>query len=561
MTLNVRAQTCSGSLGDPVINQTFGAGPNPGAPLAPGVTTMGNVQNDCPNDGSYAIVNAENLNSDCHLNWHVLTGDHTGDPNGYMMVINADVNPDVFFVQQANGLCPGTTYQFAAWILNLDNPVDIPGNTASLPGLILPDITFSVETTSGVVLATYETGQIPATAGATWVQYGTFFTTPANVTDVVVRIRNNAPGGYGNDLVMDDITFRACGPVVQTGFGNLSLTANQTMCQGTSATYNLTASIGEGYVNPLLQWQVNYNNTGWTDLPGKTSTTVSVTLTNPPAGTYQYRLEAGEGQNAASPTCNVNSVPLSVVVYNEPPVTAVVSNNVTICAGGSTTLSASGGLYYQWTPSTGLDHDDVADPVASPTQTTTYSVKVSNDGCSDDSKSVTVTVNKPPGADAGSDKYLLKGQSVRLNGSATGDDITNVFWTPSTGLDNAASLTPIASPQDNTTYTLHVVSQNCGTAVSSMKVNVFTSISIPNTFSPNGDGINDYWDISGLVAFPASVITIYTRDGQQVFKSTGYAKPWDGTYNNSPLPPGTYYYIIDLKDGQKPLSGWVLIVR
>jgi gliding motility-associated-like protein len=240
---------------------------------------------------------------------------------------------------------------------------------------------------------------------------------------------------------------------------------------------------------------------------------------------------------------------------------AVVSKDVTICANTPTTLSASGGLYYQWTPATGLDHADVPNPIASPAQTTTYSVKVSNDGCFDDTKSVTVTVNQPPGANAGPEKYLFKGQSVKLGGSKKGDNITNVFWTPSAGLDNTSSLTPLADPQESTTYTLHVLSQNCGEATSSVLVKVFTQLKVPNTFSPNGDGINDYWDVDGLIAFPQSFTAIYTRNGQQIFKSTGYAKPWDGTYNGAALPAGTYYYIIDLKDGQPPLAGWVAIIR
>jgi gliding motility-associated-like protein len=73
--------------------------------------------------------------------------------------------------------------------------------------------------------------------------------------------------------------------------------------------------------------------------------------------------------------------------------------------------------------------------------------------------------------------------------------------------------------------------------------------------------VNDYWDIDGLITFPESLTTIYTRDGQQVFKSTGYPKPWDGTNNGSQVPAGTYYYVIDLKNGMPALSGWVLVVR
>src|SRR3569833_187010 len=379
-----QAQTCSGSLGDPVILQTFGSGPNPGQPLPSDVTTFKYISNPCPEDGFYTIINRS---SGCHSDWHDVPHDHTGDPNGYMMLVNASFQPSIFFTQTANGLCPNTTYEFSAYIMNIGTLASAGANYTH------PDITFTVKKNDGTILATYNTGTIMPTADADWSKYGTYFVTPQDVTDVIVTMTNNAPVGNGNALLLDDIAFRACGPIIQTGFGNLSLTQDQTMCTGTTSTYTLTASVGAGYVNPFLQWQVNYNSTGWTNLAGKTSSTVSMTLTNPAAGTYQYRLSAGEGQNETAPTCNTSSEPLSIVVYNEPPVKAVVSNDVMICAGTSTTLSASGGLYYQWTPSAGLDHDNVPNPVASPAQTTIYSVKVSNDGCFDDTKSVTVTVN------------------------------------------------------------------------------------------------------------------------------------------------------------------------
>ncbi|HMG08032.1 MAG TPA: gliding motility-associated C-terminal domain-containing protein, partial [Mucilaginibacter sp.] len=84
---------------------------------------------------------------------------------------------------------------------------------------------------------------------------------------------------------------------------------------------------------------------------------------------------------------------------------------------------------------------------------------------------------------------------------------------------------------------------------------------IPNTFSPNGDGRNDLWDIEALVTYPQSLLTVYNRYGQQVFRSIGYDHPWRGTYNGTILPPGTYYYVIDLKSGAPLLAGWVQIIR
>lgn len=634
ITVEAKGQTCSGSLGDPVIYQTFGAGSNPGTQLPAGVTNMIYTTDNCPNDNYYTIVNAANLNpSQCHTTWQTVTQDHTGDPNGYMMLINASFAPSIFFTQTANGLCPNTTYEFSAYILNLITLA------ASGPDVVEPNITFTIQTTDGTVLKTYNTDTIPPTASPQWVKYGTYFTTPANITDVVVKMTNNSPGGNGNDLLLDDIAFRACGPIVQTGFGSLSSTGSQNICEGGSASFTLTSAVGAGYTNPFLQWQINTNNAGWVNIPGETNSTYTVALTNAKAGIYQYRLAVGEGQNISSPTCNVSSEPLTVNVNPLPvvqlPVTQTVCegntltlsapagasyvwsgpgiasstqnplviNNITpanagtytvvgtsgagcaglpaqttvnvvpkiipyasadqtqICAGSSAHLSASGGLYYKWTPSTGLDHDDIANPVATPSQTTTYTVTISNDACTDSSKTVTITVLKNPSANAGKQQTVFGGQSVQLHGTISGDDITDYYWSPSDYLDDPHSLNPVATPVQDITYTLNAISAGCGMATSSVFLRVYEKITVPNAFTPNGDGINDFWNIKNLVTYPESLTTVYSRNGQEVYKTIGYAKPWDGTYNNSPLPAGTYYYIIDLKDGQPPIAGWVLIVR
>jgi gliding motility-associated-like protein len=130
-----------------------------------------------------------------------------------------------------------------------------------------------------------------------------------------------------------------------------------------------------------------------------------------------------------------------------------------------------------------------------------------------------------------------------------------------TGLDDPSSLTPLANPAVTTTYTLTVTSRDCGIATDSVLVTFYPKITIPNTFTPNNDGINDIWDIRKLSNYPDSSVMVFNRYGQQVFQSTGYPKPWDGVFNGSPLPVGTYYYIIDLKDTEPKIAGWVLLVR
>jgi len=84
---------------------------------------------------------------------------------------------------------------------------------------------------------------------------------------------------------------------------------------------------------------------------------------------------------------------------------------------------------------------------------------------------------------------------------------------------------------------------------------------IRNTFTPNGDGVNDTWDIQYIEAYPKCKVQIFNRYGIRLFYSIGYPKPWDGNYNGRKVPDGTYYYVIDLAEGFKPLSGYITVVR
>jgi gliding motility-associated-like protein len=88
------------------------------------------------------------------------------------------------------------------------------------------------------------------------------------------------------------------------------------------------------------------------------------------------------------------------------------------------------------------------------------------------------------------------------------------------------------------------------------------TVVIPNAFTPNGDGINDLWNIKSIEAYPKCIISVYSRYGALVYQSKGYPRSWDGTSNGTPVPTGTYYYIIDLnEDNTKPLTGYVAVIR
>ena len=95
----------------------------------------------------------------------------------------------------------------------------------------------------------------------------------------------------------------------------------------------------------------------------------------------------------------------------------------------------------------------------------------------------------------------------------------------------------------------------------SLKCQSVTAVDISNTFTPNNDGINDLWEIKGLENYPNVLVRVFTRNGQKVFESTGYAHRFDGQLNGSPLPSGVYYYIINLQSGCSLLSGSLTLIR
>ena len=629
LTMNeCMAQLCQGSLGDPVVNITFGHGANPGPQLSAATTNYAFISGDCPNDSFYTV--RSNTTACFGNSWHSLTQDHTGDGNGYFMLVNASFQPSDFYVDTVTGLCPNTTFEFAAWITNVLKPSACSSNG------IKPNLTFTIETTTGSVLQTFKSGDIYADNSPVWKQYGFFFKTPPDVNDIVVRIRNNAPGGCGNDLALDDITFRPCGPMVTVAIPG-ETTGTKSICYDDATPYTLKASVSDGYANPAYQWQVSTDNINWTDIAGATTTTYKRTQTV--IGKYYYRLAVAEAGNITSPKCRIVSNTILFDVQGKPVTTAgsnspacesstltltatggvtfqwtgpnnyngtgspanitnaslsaagkyyvtvtssagcVQQDSVTvviipkphvdagasagICEGESITLNGSGGTVYLWQPATGLSATDIPNPVATPADSIVYTLTVKDDAsvCSA-VDSVAINVYRKPTANAGADKVMIEGQSVKLTGIVSGT-LIDYNWTPVVYINNAAALTPVVSPPRDTTYTLHVVSQaGCGTATDNVFIKVYKKVIIPNAFSPNKDGINDTWNIIALDAYPNAVLTVFNRYGKAVFTSQGSYTAWDGTYNSSPLPVGTYYYVIDTKLSFLPLlTGWVTILR
>jgi gliding motility-associated-like protein len=617
---STNAQVCQGSLGDPVVNIDFGTGGGRG-PRPDIITSYRYVATGSPSgEGDYAIAQTT---AGMNGGWFSVNNHTPNDFAGYMMVVNAAPEPGVFFESAgAIELCPNTTYEFAAWIVNL-----LRGNG------IRPNVTFTILDLNDNSLGTFSTGDLP-NGVQRWNQYGFQFKTN-NAGRVKIRMTNNAPGGLGNDLAIDDITFRACGPEIASGIDNISST-EQNICERSDATFRFSAEV-VGSSTLKYQWQMN-SGTEWIDIEGETTTALKYKFTNAIPGVYKFRLAVAEPANFASPLCRTLSPTLTIFV-NRYPVPKAISNlpclgddlildvadatgtyqwfdpqgkqiseartliikaatfamagkyKVTVtnggcaesaevevkiippplaqvekavedvCEGSAVELKASGGITYTWSPAIGLSATNIANPMASPMQTTTYTVRVSNGSC-ERSAQVNVRVIKRPVANAGEDKKIILGGSTTLNGSAAGDQVS-YFWLPATGLDDPTSLNPTASPLESTTYTLNVLSdRGCVTAVDEAFVLVYEKLFVPATFSPNGDGTNDLWRITAIETYLKPKVSIMNRYGELIYETTDYyLKPWDGKYKNVDVPVGVYYYLINLGTDSKPLSGSVTLIR
>jgi gliding motility-associated-like protein len=228
-----------------------------------------------------------------------------------------------------------------------------------------------------------------------------------------------------------------------------------------------------------------------------------------------------------------------------------VVGNGEICLGDEFALSAEGATLYQWTPAESLDSPDSRTPHARPKVTTTYIATGREGSCLADTHTVKVVVNPLPVVDAGHDERMVAGTSVQLQASGSG--LSHVMWTADSALSCLDCYAPTASPYKTTTfYVTGYTSKGC-TSIDSVLVRVLcdqSQLFIPNTFTPNGDGLNDYFFPRGRGIDALKSFRVYSRWGELLFQrdlmpvNDEYAG-WNGTYQGKKLSPDVYVYIIE----------------
>ena len=183
----------------------------------------------------------------------------------------------------------------------------------------------------------------------------------------------------------------------------------------------------------------------------------------------------------------------------------------------------------------------------------------SNTGCIE-YKEQTITIYPIVNVNAGPDRTVLEAATITLEPTVTGNAL-QYLWTPNQYLNNTTILNPVVSGVQDITYTLSVTGTGGCIFSDQVFVKVLKFPVIPNTFTPNNDGINDTWIIDHLGDYPNVRVQVFNRYGQVVFESKGYNKPWDGTMNGKSLPFGTYYYVIEPGNGRNPVTGYVTLIK
>lgn len=204
-----------------------------------------------------------------------------------------------------------------------------------------------------------------------------------------------------------------------------------TVCNGSSAQLNATGG-------------VSYS---WFPATGLSATNIANPVATPAVTTAYFVTITSAGG------CSIID-DVTVTVSVNAPINA--GTDVAVCPGASTNLTATGGTTYVWSPTTGLSNPNIANPVATPGSTTTYTVNGTDaNGCTG-TDAVTITVNTAPVSNAGTDANFCIGGSTTLNGAGG----VSYAWTPTTGLSDAAINNPVATPAATTTYTLTVTDAN-----------------------------------------------------------------------------------------------------
>jgi gliding motility-associated-like protein len=357
-------------------------------------------------------------------------------------------------------------------------------------------------------------------------------------------------------------------PVNNPPIANFSIDSINNLCSSGAVTL-VDNSTSNGTYGPLTEIQIVWDSLN--------NPQVIITDNSPAAGgTYghKYPTIAADTKYLVSLRAYSNSgcfayVSDTIVALASPSAQLPPFRPNTVCQN-SPTFVLQGGFELNNLPGTGFysgigvtpDSTEFSPQLATPGTHPIQYTFITNNGCSSDTTQ-DITVKQSPTIDYGSVQTVLTGDSITLSPSTLPPAGTTYAWTPGTYLSSDTVATPLVTPSTNQTYTIIATLNGCPDSTT-LLVRLISDFKVPNTFTPNGDGINDYWVIEQLSYYPNHRVRVFDRYGQTVYETTQFpAAPigWNGYYKGKPLAAGTYYYIIELAGVVDPKTGYVTILR
>lgn len=602
---------CEGSKGDPIFHEDFGTGDSSGPALPSSVTNYTYYVGD-PEDGGYTISNriGDNLDS-----WHTFLPETTIS-NGRALIVNADFNSGRFYRTRISGLCENSPYEFSAFLMNIYNrSVNICPN-----GGIPVDVRFEIwDETDSFLLKEGSTGEIHSTSSPRWEQYAMTFKSQAGQDAVILKMYNNAPGGCGNDLAIDDIIFRSCGDLTEITSNDGTGSPYRVCEEDVPVSLTLTASPDNSvYSRHAFQWQESSDSENWSNIPGETEANLFI----PEIFSSRYfRVKVAEDQvNVNYDLCSSASEAFFVEVQDTP-ASPQSDGDVIICSDQEIqplqVVVPTGVIVTWYDAAQGGNIVEENSVTYLPETEGTYYAEASRNGSNCISRvrtEVSLIINEVPDTQ---DEilHLCNGTSLTLSAGAgnmqylwsTGENTESiVITTPGTynvTITNEAGcsgiksfevkevatpiISEIISEGDNVIirtgqpgefeYSLNGVNFQTSNRFSSVPGGFYTAyvrdlqrcetvsmtfphIVVPKFITPNGDGYNDAFQVQGLDQFKGSEIRIFDRYGKLLKAGKGENFTWNGTFNGRDLPADDYWYEVIITDYPR-LRGHFSLIR
>lgn len=577
---------CTGTFGENIFDGgDFGRGVANIVPqdtsFAPGYAYTTSTP---PMDGFYTITNDMGRWGNNYGTW-INIGDASDDPLGYMMVVNASYSPGIFYEQTIENLCPNTTFEFSADVLNVVR--------REVTGHSLPDLDFLINDS-----VRYSTGQIPQ--DEQWHNHGFTFELPPGQSSLKLTLVNKAPGGTGNDLALDNITFRPCGPQP-----DMDLARELFFCEDDAQQALIRTNVDTNEL--FIQWQMSRSSEdGWQNVGAVNALQIEQDLSE--AGIFYYRYKLSHSaENLDNPFC----VSLSEVVTS-----TVLPRNYeivdTICMGTIKSfegqlLTSPGTYTASHLSSRGCDSVVILHLAVVGQRSLEFDISGQNPLCHDSADGLIEVTNAtggyPPfrfrldsmtnstgrfeGLRGGiktvqiSDRYdclyfgdvqlitppafeldpfqdtsLVLGQSMTINISAS-EPINTVAANPNILLDCDPCREVTFLPTRTTDVRITATNANGCTSEESFFIHVDDQnlpIVFPNAFSPNADGTNDQFRVIAPPHLISRMVSarILDRWGNEIFSvenqsNTDNTILWDGLSKGQKAEPGVYLYVVELE--------------